>query len=153
MRVLEYKHLGPFDGCFWRWEYLFVEGCYIVTPIVFTPSHLSADGVVALALGKEFNEMGPRLQANLFTEFQWYDWGLEIFQEISHAYIPAFWKFAQQHNLVFLWVCDECGEAQDSEPMNMAGYHGNGGIGIEVDGWLCADCAYKQEERYNECYN
>lgn len=151
MRILEFKHIAPFDGCFWRWEYLAVDSSIDfaeVYPIIFAEGHLTPQQVLTLcyaqpSLARDLMRLKSfefRRYARLFKEFKWYDWGSEIFQGISHAYVPDFWKFAQQHGLYFVWKCDECGKSQFDEPVHMAGCRGNGSIGIEVEGWLCEDC-------------
>ena len=35
-----------------------------------------------------------------------------------------------------------------SQPVQMTGYRGNGGIGIEVEGWVCYECqpAYNRKQ-------
>ena len=127
MKILEFVHVAPFDGCFHRWEYLAViaEEVY---PIVFTPGHLEPHQIV---------EGGP---AVFFEKFRWFEWNQELFDEIPYGYFPAFWAFAQEHDLEFLWKCDECGLLQEGPPLEMSSYCGNGGVGIEAGGWLCPEC-------------
>lgn len=152
MRVLEFKHVGPRDGCFWRWEYL---GCDAdgVYPIVFTPRHLSPYEIVDLASGTELPDpaspVGSMLCARLFKDFTWLEWGQELFDEIPYGYFPEFWAFAQEAGLEFIWECSECREPQTDEPIYPSDYRGNGGAGIEVLGWLCADCAYEEDQNDN----
>jgi len=147
MKVLEFKHIGPFDGCFWRWEYLAV-GEDEVCPIVFTEGRLPTDVVVALSRGVTLWPLYAYL-APLFKEFQWFEWE-EVLDEIPYGYFPEFWDFANEHGLEFPWACDECGESQDESPMYLSGYRGNGGVGIESLGWICAECEYLQDQWYRE---
>lgn len=142
MRILEFKHIGPFDGCFWRWEYLVFDSSIDsgeVYPVVFTGGHLSPDEVLYTEGGTKLSG-APGYCQGLFKEFKWYDWGLEIFQEIPHAYVPAFWRFAQRHGLEFIWVCARCGNPQTEMPITAVSYRKVGGPFLESDGWLCKRC-------------
>lgn len=146
MRILEFRHIGPFDGCHWRREYIaFDSGIDSgeTYPVVFTGGHLSPNEVLYTANGTLLNGTLGYHQS-LFKEFAWYDWGFEIFQEIPHGYVPAFWEFAQRYGLEFTWECDVCGEKQTDKPIFIARWRGNRGVGIEVEGWLCEDCAYNR---------
>lgn len=151
MRILKFKHIGPFAGCPWRWEYIATDSSIDhgeTYPIVFTPGHMTLDEVVIAALSTTaFLRTEYRYRADLFKEFKWYDWGSKIFQEIPHGYAPLFWEFAQRHSLEFTWECNECGDPQTDEPAYISGYHRAGGNSIEIEGWLCEECMWRERMR------
>jgi len=59
--------------------------------------------------------------------------------------LPKLWEFFSYHNYDFQWRCDsDHHDGDDSltcaQPLYISGYTGNGGVGIEVSGWICEDC-------------
>lgn len=148
MRILEFKHVAPFNGCWWRWEYVAVDEDGVVIPIVFTDGHLTAEKVVAVSAGGDFG-----FYTDFFKEFTWLPWDATLYDEIPSSYIPAFADFAKGRGLEFLWYCGSCGNPQYELPIDWSpsSCYSCGGINWEADGWLCNDCIAEkawQEEWY-----
>lgn len=149
IKILEFKHIAPFGGCFHRFEYIGLEWTSglpkpAVHPIVFTDVHGSAAEVNQYHLGMNASDWN----ATFFKDFVLYDWDEKLWKEIPHGYVPAFAQWAQEMDLPFIWWCDECGEPQEGMPLEMSGWRGNGGVGIEVDGWLCEQCSATKHDYY-----
>ena len=159
-QVLEFKHHSPFDGCYWRYEYILLE--YFPSdpkptlyPLVFTENYLSEVDVVDLLVYEDYespeesfyNEYMEKMQLRKYDTPTVYDWGPELFKEIPYNYFPEFARVNEEFKVdpPFTWQCDECGGESSEAPMFKSGYRGNGGIGIEVTGWLCASCHYERE--------
>lgn len=158
-QVLEFKRVAPFDGCFHRWEYIAMtwEGketrptCH---PIVFTDNMLKIHEVVGHLVFHDFGLGPPSYTYDHYRDPTVYDWGQELFNEVPYGYFPEFYAAAEELGLEFPWQCAECERIiTDEPPCEMAGYKGNGGIGIEPTGWICSECAYErdlEEERWYE---
>ena len=142
MRVLEFKHIGPFDGCFHCWEYLAVGSNGEVFPIIFTEGRLSPREVVFLSQGAVLRNQ-YRHYKPLFRDFTWFVWDDPLFHEVPFAYIPRFRRFAARHGLEFTWWCDVCRRPQTGIPVKPSGWKPVGGCFVEVIGWICRQC---QEE-------
>ena len=153
MKVLEFKHHAPFDGCFWQYEYVpySTDGSGIVTayniseekwPYKQSPQEILNHGLMELDL-----ELGEYEWNWQYDSFQVYDWTQSLHKHLPDGWFTTFSAFADRHDLKFWWVCAECGHKTDEPPFEMAGYHGNGGVGIEVDGWLCDTCYCEQQDR------
>ena len=149
MRILEFKHIAPFDGCFHEWQYIGVSNDGI-DPITLRGGNLRAYEIVDLAEGKHIDR--PSWELGFHKDFTWYDWPEnpddELMRMLSYNWYPAFWRFALEHGLEFPWQCYECGRlvGLDEPPTEMAGYRGNGGVGIRVEGWICTECANAPKE-------
>jgi hypothetical protein len=141
MIVIEFKHRGPFEGCLWRWEYLLKDKAYVY-PVVFTETRLASPADVArYLLDGTVPEPIPEYYLRKHHSPKVWEWGEDLFREIPHNYVPQFYDVAESLNLPFTWWCYQCGEAiTEYPPRGMAGYRGNGGVGIEVSGWLCPKC-------------
>ena len=152
MKVLEFKHHSPFDGCFWRWEFLCIDDDGDVLPIIWTENgdHLSDEELVKAYTGQE--EIAGKWGFTKFDCFTMYEWGDELFREVPDNYIPDFAYFAEENDLEFHWWCEECGAEMvtAAELWASIGWRSNGAVGLESNGWLCSACQplYCEDEEY-----
>lgn len=146
MKVLEYQHSSPYDGCFWRWEYIpfnDTEAFNISNrkwPYRESPQEIHENGMRLLGQNND--------RWRSYDTFTVYDWDGSLHTHIPDSWYPVFASFAERMGIDFEWKCHECGGIQKDAPYEMAGYYGDGGIGINVDGWLCDLCAAMHEEEY-----
>lgn len=149
MRVLKFKHVAPWEGCNWRFEYLGISGNR-AEPIVWTagyaePQELYEAWLSARNAKERLLHPETRL-LNRFKEFQLHQWNNELFQHVPANWWPTFWWFGQNHDLEFPWPCEWCGEIQaNKEPAHPGSMRCLGGAQYEPDGWLCNECYSKSE--------
>jgi hypothetical protein len=128
MNLVSFKHLSPYDGCFWEWQYM-GEDKGVLYPISFAYGWRDRPQSAPVTL----EELNTYDISNLTIE-EWNEW-----MEISLNDVSAFWAFAQEHELPFLWNCEHCGPTHNA-PGETGGYRGNGGVGIEVLSLYCDEC-------------
>jgi hypothetical protein len=152
MKVLEFKHHAPFDGCFWRWEYIPFDdkGAYNVSADLKWPYRQSIAEVLEHGLKELDLPVGDYEWSWQYDTFSIYEWDRKLYKCLPGNWFPVFAEFAENHGLEFWWHCENCGKETCEYPYQYAGYHGNGGVGVEIDGWLCEDCVALEEEEEEE---
>jgi len=157
--VLETQHSAPYDGCFWEYNYhlLTVETDTVQDMDVIYNSGANKHRKMTLESAQELYEAACRGDDGYESSTQWFHSDPRIFKldDDLHNHIPttliptiaAYFNGSYMNDVschtydgyTFKWACDVCG-LTDAEPYYQNGYHGNGGIGIEVDGWICENC-------------
>ncbi len=157
-KVLEFKHHAPYDGCFWQWSYLlvgtthnnhgtFVHSIHNIAYYEPKYGHKMDQNMIQKVVNDPEDNDIP-WQYDTFSFFPLND---ELWDEVPTNYIPTFIKFfngswiddsdpvVKGLDYVFKWKCGFGGELTDALAFLNTGYQGNGGIGIEYDGWVCEE--------------
>lgn len=128
LTVYTFRHSTPYVGCFWEQQLVVYgndsEDMHGVAwqgshKLPYTPKELREDGYIENVQALPWNDV--------------------LHLEIPENFIPAFWNFADGHDIEFTWECAKCGETVQ-RPVEMSGYRGNNGTGITALGWYCEDC-------------
>jgi len=151
-RVLEAKHHAPYAGAFWEWNYWLIS-FENDQPFTITPIYVSGKDRL------EFTRLKEMWQAHLAQKDEgyvypldhasFYDLDDDLEKQIPTNLVPDFWKFFNEpghspifRQFIFRWTCEHSESLTSNPPHVMSGYRGNGGVGIEVDGWVCDDCMH-----------
>ncbi len=127
-QVVMFKHHSPYNGCFWQWQHVVIldDEVHPVTWATDKDYHMLPESLDDL---KNAGYVSDITVDNWQEEYQYHE-----------NYTPAFFEFAEEHELSFKWECQGCGLTHE-RPLDHGGnYGGNGGIGITVYGWYCEDC-------------
>ena len=161
-KIMEVKHHAPYDGCFWEYNYFLIEHdehspevLYKYTPIYnsgATKHRLmllsSAVELYGAALIGDDNAKAPKQW--FYSDPRIHELDDSLWDKLPTNLIPTFHTFFNgglygetEHNeetgFTFKWNCETCGMTANY-PLYMSGYTGNGGIGINVSGWICENC-------------
>jgi len=155
-KVLEFKHHAPYDGCHWQWEYVLVgtthnnHGTFVHQ--VWNIAHYEPrygpkmDQVMVQKVVNDPEDSSIPWNYDTFLLFPLDD---NLWDEVPTNYIPTFVKFfngswvdgtepvVKDLDYSFKWKCGYGGELTDDYPFLDTGYRGNGGVGVEYDGWVC----------------
>lgn len=127
---------GGYDGCFWEWNYFFID----------------EDG--------EFNDIfssgrnGVKNEKK-FKNFDWEQSGVYIYNLTDEKQAEELVKETNEDNILMLarvlyddfdfnliGTCDECKREFSLYDAHHSGYEGNGGIGVIYTGVVCSDCYF-----------
>jgi hypothetical protein len=140
--LVQYKG-GGYDGCFWEWNFFLFDEAGKFHDIGSSGRRAIKTEEKALDLlagvEQEFSWSGPEFYRYDLTDPE----ALKEFQAETAASLVAgvVGKVNELYGRdVMYWECDECGNKQHDSEMFHSGYHGNGGIGVTMDGQLCMDC-------------
>jgi hypothetical protein len=150
VQLLEFKHIAPFEGCHWRWEYFIVHTPRkraIGYPIVFADNHLRRDEIMLYGYHERGVPRSARFYWGFFGKFQVYEWSTALDEQVIPVpWWPAFWEFCRGARWVtFSWLCDECGEKQWSRPRYAGEMVSGGGTNYEPAAYLCCGCHLERE--------
>jgi len=134
--VIQYKG-GGYDGCFWEWNFCYFDDNGIFHDIV-------SSGWLGAPTVKKFNER--------FEEFEdddYYVYGLDKPNEVKDftdnalpEHVKGVARFLKYYGIELKVKCDVCGFDFPASTIEFDGYHGVGGIAVQMDGCLCSDCYY-----------
>lgn len=136
--IVQYKG-GGYDGCFYEWNYAYFDGegnfhCIVATGRNGCDTEEELLNYIEIADG-------------VHQEFDLYeldeDGEVERFGRetpISHLLHIATFLAEQSLDVNLTVVCDECGETVQVAECNGEGAHGIGGIMLEHNRIICADC-------------
>lgn len=149
IELLEFRHIAPFEGCHWRYEYFVVRRSGMVLrywPVVFTMCQISPDevldhGYLGLPVPREI-----RYYWDFFRDFRIYEWKTALDEEVIPAgYWPVFHRFCKNHNWIwFSWRCRKCSNKQTAAPRFAGEILNAGGAHYEPGGYLCTKCRKKE---------
>lgn len=170
-KILEVKHHAPYDGAFWEWNYFWAEmrGSKIksMRPIYAKnqpdPIPVIMNGELVDVLRSRGSSGSHHVMtveiANGLLDGSYHGWVFDeaelhsidksLHKHVPNNHIPAFWRAMDDMGKKFTWKCETCGETT-AEPLYIAGYRGNGGVGIEICGWVCENCPDPEEEYEDE---
>src|SRR3990167_2118639 len=154
-KVLEVRHHSPYDGCFEEWNYFLLEvthnnrGEYVrsMTPIYsVTEKGKLPYHTFTLESARRFYDVWKAEKDDdgfPYDSPTVYEIDDKLDSHLPGKMTPVFWRKVPG----FVWRCEECGLTKN-QPVQMTDYRGNGGIGVEVDGWVCKECqrAYSRKQ-------
>ncbi len=139
--LVQYKG-GGYDGCFWEWNY-FLFDANGKFHVIAASGHR---GIATREAAINLLNIGERKH---YSTDEPYTYRLTDKSEVKSFQADC----APQHvagvvgkvneiygKPVMFWECQECSRKQHDSEMFHDGYHGNGGIGVQMDGMLCSDC-------------
>ena len=138
--IIQYKG-GGYDGCYWEWNYAYYdhEGqfhCIVATGRngCKTEEELLNYLEIADGVHQEFDlyELGEPEEIKRFGQQT----------PISHLLGVGQW-LAKETDVKLTVACDECGEIVEVAECDGEGAHGIGGIMLEHDTLICAECRSK----------
>ena len=139
--VVQYKG-GGYDGCFWEWNYAYFDGEGNFHNVVATgrkgcetEEELLNYLEIADGVHQEFDlyELDEEGEVERF--------GRET--PISHLLTVAKWLVEKNIDVKLTVVCEECGETVQVADCDGEGSHGIGGVMLEHDNIICAECHSK----------
>lgn len=152
--LVQYKG-GGWDGCFWEWNYFMFDSNGKWQNIIHNGRKGIDNAKDALELLNDASKNDWPTRPDYYT----YDLGnkesIEEFQnECSEEHIFGVVTIVNHitKSKTMYWTCDSCEEKQYPSAkspkmvdvydgyMHHTGYHGNGGISVQMDGAVCSDC-------------
>ena len=139
--IVQYKG-GGYDGCFWEQNYAYFDGEGNFHNIVAT----GRNGCETEEAMRNYLEIAD----GVHQEFDLYvldeDGEVERFgRETPISHLLQIGKFLAEHfpDVKLTVACDECGETVEVAECDGEGAHGIGGIMLEHDNIICAECHSK----------
>ncbi len=145
--LISYKG-GGFDGCFWEWNFAFIDkneefhdiyssgyrGCSTIEDLVqYINNEISSDF--------DTYDMSKAKERNRFADTESINCVIGLNKRMLELKL----------NIVCKLICDVCGKRFDTNNGGRElGYKGNGGVGIEITSMICQDCVYSNEENKND---
>lgn len=174
-KVLEFKHHAPYDGCFWEWNLFLVvfdgsgEDTIVdnIWPIYFSGDQSGRSHKFDIEMAQkmlrdpEDNDI-PWTFDTIYAE----PLDDDLWDKMPTNLIPTLIEFfngswindsepaIKDLGYTFKWKCGFGGELTSELAFLNNGYRGNGGVGLEYDGWVCeeheGEYCYEQSRHWTE---
>ena len=144
--VVVYKG-GGYDGCFWEYNYSYFD-VHGVRYDIYSSGWMGRDitnseqSFIDMMNNEEWD-----CTVYMLSDKEQYDAMIE-FEPLNVLIGLGRWftnEAPNDTNVTIRYKCEECEELHNIYYMDICSYHGNGGVGIEVDGLTCG-CGLVYEE-------
>lgn len=138
-------HGGGYDGCFWEWNFFYIDAdgefhCIEATGHAGCDTAEKADAMLAYEINASLEDYdGPPIYTYDVMVVE----DIESFANESNAvHVLGVLSWFNQYNdpdIEFFAICTECNENIFEDGI-LEDYHGCGGLAITADALLCSDC-------------
>jgi len=135
--IYQTKIYAPYDGCHWTWEYCYYDG---KKHYLHFGEQAKTNTFLASKLKDAFDF--KTVPAGVYdTDLNTAEGRKELVTEVNAMHLSAIAKWIHDNTEFTLTAtCPECGAECEVHEMHSTGYRGDGGVGIELLGYICSDC-------------
>lgn len=139
--ILVWYDGGGYDGCHFEANFYLVDS--IKRPTVF--QDIFSSGCSGIMNLDELRRKSPEIRDtyDLRKDKEWERFNESFSVEPHHIVMVANWLLSNREDLYRKVRCTNCGEYFDIDEVFLAGFHGDGGIGLLASVCTCESCDIK----------